>query len=325
MKNPRASITACTAIIVVATLISCSGKDPRSKQTTFRLPQGFVKAKPGKFAIVAEAPPAGSTTPDARGYLTEPAAVLPAPDGGIVVVSQRTPLIFTWITKLGYLRPYITNAPPTYSDDSSPGGAISAYQDSPSSVVIVTDHGEIARIIGNHATRLAQLPIKGNGAILAAVSGSLLIQQENTTYQVKLDARASVANPIKIKGVDKGYAVKAISRDASTYFTTDGNSIREVDKSGKRRWTATIEKDRSITSITPDGTGGAWIGDAKGGLFHAGKDGVVTQVTSAGTAARSCMSGEHTPPISEVYSMLLRADQIYITDKHCDRVTAFGL
>jgi hypothetical protein len=314
-------ITAAALPVSVALLASCGTSHTPTRSTHFRLPQGLATAPPGKFAVVAEVPNPGTAAPDKRNYLAQPADLLPGPDGGIVAVSESAPSIFTWITRSGELKPYIASPFPAYT---GPSGAVSAYQDSPRSAIIITDTGEIARVSGNNATHIAQLPAKGNADILAALNTSLLIQQENNTYRLELKGSAAALRKVTIPGVPNSYSLGAISRDGSIQFATNGRTVIAVD-SGRIAWRANIEEDGVITSVISDGASGAWVGDNKGGLFHAQPGGRVIPISAPGGFARSCLSGPGIPPIGEVYSMLLLKDQLYIADKRCDRITSFGV
>jgi hypothetical protein len=286
------------------------------------LPHGLVSAAPGEFAVVAEVPNPGTAPPDARANLAQPTDLLPGPDGGIIVVSESAPSIFTWITRSGELKPYIANPFPAYT---GPSGAVSAYQDSPTSAIIITDTGQIARISANKATRLAQLPTKGNADILSSLNGSLLIQQENTTYRMSLNGNTSELHKVTTEGLPKGYSLAAISPNGSTHYATNQRRVISLDRKGGVRWSAKLEDDGYIMSVIADHTGGVWAGDNLGGLFHIRSNGKVTAASAPGGLARNCFADSDLPPIGEVYSMLLLKNQIYIADKRCDRVTSYGI
>lgn len=319
---PRRTVIATFIASLAATaLTSCATKHTPTKPTPFRLPQGLVTAPPGKFVVVAQVPNPGTAAPDKRNYLAQPADLLPGPDGGIVAVSETAPSIFTWITRSGELKPYIASPFPAYTGPSS---AVSAYQDSPTSAIIVTDTGEVARVSGNNATHIAQLPAKGNADILGELNGSLLIQQKNNTYHLELKKPATALRKAAIPGMPKNYILAAISQDGSTQFATNGRAITAI-KGGEIAWSASIEKGGTITSVISDGAEGIWAGDNIGGLFHAQPGKRVTSVSAPGGFARSCRSGPGIPPIGEVYSMLALKDQLYIADKRCDRIVSFGL
>jgi hypothetical protein len=251
--------------------------------------------------------------------------VLPAPDGGLVVVAQNDISTFTLIAKDGSLQPYLLDRYPKYANGRSPAAPTSAYVESNKSLILITRMGEIVRVTDKFVRRLGMLPMRTGGTLIANPKRGVFIQQGSKSYHATFQATKVSIAPYTIKGAPKAFTLQAFSSDGNTTFSSDGKSVIATSVAGDERFNRLIKPDKSISSIISDEHGGMWVGDYEGGITHISADGVVSQLNQGNGIVNDCTSRQGRAPISGVYSMLLRNTQLYAVDKQCNKIVALGV
>jgi hypothetical protein len=317
-------MAALGSLIALSLVVSCSHDGPPRAKSTPQFPDAFKPAPVGGYQIVAAVPPP-SEPPDERTRLLAPVQVLPAADGGLVVVAQNDISTFTAITRNGSLKSFLLDRFPTYADGTSPAAATSALAESDKSLVVITRAGEIVRMTNHSVSRLGRLPKRTGGTLISEPNGRAIVQQGNETYHATFEANRATITSFAVKGASKRFALQAVTSDGGVNFLSDGKAVLAVGASNKAIFNKVIKIDGSISSITPDGHGGAWAGDNDGGITHISANGTVSQVNQSNPIAGDCTSRDKRAPLGAVYSMLLRGSQLYAVDKLCNIIVSFGV
>lgn len=324
MPTRRSSIAALVSVTTLSLAVSCShGGAPRAKSTP-RFPDAFKPAPAGSYRIVAAVPLPGATT-DERARLRAPVAMLPAPDGGLIVVTQNDISTFTEITKNGDLKPYLLDSLPRYANGRSPAAPTAAYVESGESLILITRIGEIVRMTDRSVRRLGMLPKHTGATLITNPKGGAIVQQGNQSYRAKFLTDKATVTPFAFKGVPSSFALQTFSNDGATAFFSDGEFVLATSASGKSIFKKSIRPDGSISSMIPDERDGAWIGDDDGGITHISANGGASQVNESNAVVGDCTSRQGRAPLGAVYSMLRRGSQLYVADKQCNIIATFGL
>jgi hypothetical protein len=324
MPSRRSTIAVLGSLVALSLAVSCSHDDPPRAKSAPPFPDAFKTVPAGGYRVVAAVPAPGATT-DERARLLAPVQVLPAPDGGLVVVTQNDISTLTTITRDGSLKPYLLDSFPKYADGTSPAAPTSAYVENDKSLVLTTRTGEIVRMTNTSVRRLGTLPQHTGATLITNPKGGIFIQQGNKSYRAAIQAAKVTVTSFTVKGTPKSFALQAFSDDGNRTFSSDGKSVIAVSTTNKTVFNKVIKRDGSVSSIISDEHGGAWAGDNEGGITHISADGAVSQFNESNAIADDCTSQHGRAPLGAVYSMLLRGSQLYAVDKQCNRIVAFGL
>lgn len=323
LRRP-AGITAGVIILSVALSTSCSQHRPPQKKRPFQLASGFATASPGGYSILASAPAPGAA-PDEREGLRAPVGLLPAADGGLIVVAQNHVSTFTWITRDGRLKPYLSGNSLRYSDGTSPAAAVSAYQLGPTTILMTTTAGELVRVTAADAKQIGQLPAHRDATLIGGTQQKLFLQQDGKMYQGHLDGERTRIERYNLAQIQPGFAVRAISPDGKIFLADDGQSVALINDRGKLVLHTQVERGQEISSVIPDNNGGAWAGTSRGGIVHVLPNGRTRTLMGDNASAHDCLSQPRTSPIGNASAMLLRDGQLYVADTQCDAIAVFGI
>jgi hypothetical protein len=320
----QAGITATALIVSGALLTSCSQHRPAQKKRPFQLPSGFVTASPGGFSILASAPMPGGA-PDEREGLRAPVGILPAADGGLIVVTQNHVSAFTWITNTGQLRPYFSRNALRYSDGTSPAAAVSAYRIGPTTILMTTADGELVRITTENTKQIGQLPTHTDAAFIGGSQQELFLQQNKKIYHGRLDGDTTQLQPYRLAPVQPDFTARAMTPDGRTFLADDGRFVVAISRQGKVVLRADIGRGHDISSVISDNNGGAWVGTSRGGIVHLLPNGKTSDLVGENALPHDCLAQPRSSPIGSASAMLLRDGQLYVADTQCDTIAVFGV
>lgn len=317
--------------IAIATCLSiplasaCSKSHMPKARPSIQLINAFKAVPKGRSSIIAEVPTPSTAPPDERARLASPQALLAAPDGGLIVVTENDISPLTWITRDGRLEPYILRDSPRYEDGTSPADATSAYQESSTEVLLATRTGELVRVATTRTSRIGRLPKHASAVLISGPRDNLYAQQGGDIYRLQINDNSIDALRFHPRGLPHGFFLDSIAEEDSAFIADDGNSIIRISPKGKVILRSQITKDHAISSAVSDGQGGAYAGTSRGEIMHVFSDGTIARLVNGHQFAHDCLSRQQGSPLGDASSMLLRSTQLYIADRVCNRIVKFGV
>lgn len=320
------------SVAMLALLAGCTNegehRDPvPSKSMT---PATGASAAPGRLAVVAEAGRPGDPDLDRRSRLSEIKELLPAPDGGLLVVSHKDDRIFTEITPGGRLKGFLLNHEARFTDGTVFSGAMTALLYPDGSALVVNDAGVLARIASaGEAVRLGTVPnVNGSSAphFLRGAEAPRL-QVGDLLFQVSTRGDRASFSKVSTGKVPDGFALSVVSADGKSLFADNGKDrVVRLEPSGKTLATYRVEANGGVTSTSPGGQNDAWVGMVDGTIFHLLSNGRTEKVAWGGTTCPHAFDADPgSGSISDADVLLEKSGQVYISDPGCRRIVALGI
>lgn len=320
--RPCAAVLAL--LIVQACVTSCSDHDEKKGKTSFT-------AAPGRFTTVIGTGPDGSPESDS-GWFEDPIDLTPGPAGSVLALTKAYGRVFE-------IRPDGTKS--QLLTLPKPGDALSIKAQQDGSILVAQTSDDARKLILWHST--------GNG-IATEISEQTAPKNPDSTHLVDAPGgKVLLLKDGQLQEQTPNGAFKPIRRphglqpDANILAASkDGNSLMVVlptefawiaDGRVVRRLQIAEMDARDGATITPDGSGGAFLaryGPAVDHYSSNGRDGAILlgygAIAGCGNGTISGATGDASQQnIGKVTSVLRVGNQVYFADPQCHRVLSIGL